>query len=156
MRNYEYTLLLSPLLSEDEVTGKVSTIVSTIQEKGGILEKQAILGKKPFHSAAKSANSPREAYLVVLNFMATPDHQESIQSMQKADGTVLRFMGIQKVLRNQSPKSFAATKEKSRPEASETNDTPEQTEDQTRKIDVQDIDTQLDEIFKKEQQDEPK
>ena len=65
MRNYDLTFIFSPLLAEEEVNDVFQEFASFIQEEGGILENQNLLGKKPLLAPIKKA---KEAYLAAITF----------------------------------------------------------------------------------------
>ncbi|MBI2644278.1 MAG: 30S ribosomal protein S6 [Candidatus Wildermuthbacteria bacterium] len=139
MKNYEYTIILSPNLSDEEVANKVSQLVSFLQEKGGILEKQSLVGRK---SLAYSIKKENEGHIAVISFLGSAETHAMLANKIKTEQGIMRFLALtrtpQKVSRKQP--SFASARSHQAP--------LEETKGQE-KITAQDIDKQLEEILGK-------
>ncbi|MBI2577728.1 MAG: 30S ribosomal protein S6 [Candidatus Wildermuthbacteria bacterium] len=149
MRNYQHTLILSPLLTEDEVSAQTGRLVSFIQEQGGILEKQAITGRRPL---AHPLGKHNEGYVVMLQFLANPEKQLTINKKLKEEDDVLRFLPLVFTPRKERPKKIRTVAQQGAVEpASQQDQTTEAKEEAGERITIEAIDKKLDEIFKEEQ-----
>ena len=77
MRNYDLTLIFSPLLSAEEANDQFQQFVSFVQEQGGILEDQRMLGKKPLLSPIRGS---KEGYLALIAFSLS---EEKLPAFEK-------------------------------------------------------------------------
>jgi ribosomal protein S6 len=166
MRNYRLTLILSPLLQEQEVNDTIQQTASLIQGHGGILGDQGMKGKKPLLSPIKGH---KEGYLAILEFTLNAEHTAELESASKENPHILRFLLIQKEHKKAPkvqtvpalaqtteglPAEKAQLKEKDLAEESlihqPANESPEKLKEEE-KIDLQGIDEKLEEIFKETQ-----
>ena len=142
MRNYEHTILFSPLLTEEEVQGKLGKIGSQIQEQGGILERQNMLGKRRLGEAI---GKHQEAYLGIVNFFANPDQQEQVNKALREEEAIIRILPLTKRVYKQTVKQTKPARAKE-PEASSL----EEGKDEN-KVTIQEIDKKLEEIFREDE-----
>ena len=90
MRNYDLTLILSPLLSKEEANDLFQKIVSFVQEQGGILGNHTILGKR---SLLARIGGFREGFLAAISFSLHEDKLEHIEKRCKEERPgVLRYI----------------------------------------------------------------
>ena len=132
MKNYELTLILSPLASETEMNDLIGTIVSFLQEQGGLLSNQNT-GKRM--RLSYPIKKQTEGTLTTLTFTLSPDKLKVLDAKLKEDTLILRYMLINKVVKASTVKS----------------DTPRlaPTTTETRvKADSKEIEEKLEEIFK--------
>ena len=154
MRNYDVSLIFSPLLAEQEVNDILQKLASLIQEKGGILGDQQIRGKRPLLAPIKKQ---KEGYLVTLAFTLAPEQLEGFEKECKENQHILRFL-----IAKQAKKRFkggpritlkqplianalSQPKPKEKIPATIASSVEEKREE---KIDLKDIDEKLEEIFK--------
>lgn len=141
MRNYELTLILSGGLKLEQLTQALEAIVSFIQDKGGILLNQEIRGKRALLAPIKTQ---KEGNLASLTFTIDPSHMAELEKQLKENQKILRFLCAVTVSRK--------TKEKTPHLAPSLGSLPpmprEHVEEETRGIDLGDIDKKLEEIFK--------
>ena len=138
MRNYELTLLFSPILSEEEVNNTVQQIAATIQDKGGMLGRQDVKGKKPLLAPIKRH---KEAYLGILGFSLSEDQALQIEKVLEERNGLLRSMLLYVPARKKPAVPHFAKVAAER--------IPEPIAEQP-KVETEDIDKQLEEIFKDE------
>ena len=106
-------------------------LASLVQEKGGILGEQQMLGKRPLLAPIKSQ---KEGFLASLAFTVSPEYLGELEAQYKGNSRVLRSLLAQ--LKQQT-------------ETEGTQETQQQREPRKEeKIDLKDIDEKLEEIFK--------
>jgi len=136
MRNYDLTLIFSPLLSEQEANDHFQQFVSFVQGQGGILEDQRMLGKKPLLSPIRGS---KEGYLALIAFSLS---EEKLPVLEKECGVreqILRF-SLARQAKKAKKVRVAPTPIPAAPAVSEAK--------REEKIDLADIDEKLEEIFK--------
>jgi ribosomal protein S6 len=159
MRNYDVTLIFSPLLEEQQANDILQQLLSLVQEQGGILGDQQFKGKRPLLSPIKKH---KEGYLTAISFTLSPDHLETFEKFCKEQKDILRFLIAKQAKKRM--KSQPSLARKNPPMASSTPDMPEtggatvtksssaqkEKHDQSgeEKTDLKDIDEKLEEIFK--------
>jgi len=134
MRNYDLTLIFSPQLSDQETNDLFQQFVSFVQEQGGILENQRLLGKRPLLAPIQDN---KEGYLSTVTFSLNEENLPALEKKCKETSQILRF--------------FLARKEKKTKKAriaSTPEIIPAPTQKKEDKIDLKDIDEKLEEIFK--------
>ncbi len=132
------SLIFSPLLSDDEANDLFQQFVSFIQEQGGILEDQRMLGKRPLLTPIRHS---KEGHLALVTFAL---HEEKLSALEKRcreTSQILRFFLMKQVKRAQKKVRVALPSET--PLA-----TPAVTPQKEEKIDMKDIDEKLEQIFK--------
>ena len=128
MKNYELTLILKNDLTNEALNTLLQGISALIQEKGGLLEKQEIKGKR------------EKGTLVALVFSLKPEEIENLQKKIKDEKGIVRFMiMVAPRHRAQTPALRTLGTEKSYP--------TETKEEETVKLTAEDIDKKLEEIF---------
>lgn len=138
MRNYDLTLIFSPQLSDQEANDSFQQFVSFIQEQGGILENQRLLGKKPLLAPIQGS---KEGYLATVTFSLNEENLPALEKKCKGTSQILRFLLARK--EKQAKKAKIASV------ASIPETIPAPTQKKDDKIDLKDIDEKLEEIFKK-------
>ena len=134
MRNYDLTLISSPQLSDQETNDLFQQFVSFVQELGGILENQRLLGKKPLLAPIQGN---KEGYLSTVTFSLNEENLPALEKKCKETSHILRFLLVRK--EKQARKARIA----SMPET-----IPAPAQKKEGKIDLKDIDEKLEEIFK--------
>ena len=133
MRNYELTLIVSPEISEgavDDIIGKVTT---QIQEEGGIISKEEVLGRRKLPSFIQKHPS---GYLTLVSFSMQPEQLTGVEKTIKEEKQILRHMLLSKPLKVREIPTI-------------TTKTPTtKTAESEEKINIEDIDKKLEEIFK--------
>lgn len=152
MRDYELTLILSPVTSEAEVNDTTQELISFLQEEGGILYDQTFLGKKPLLAPVKHQT---EGYLGLVRFGLHPEKLSSLEKKCKEKGQILRFMMLSRPPKRveKSEKMILAKSSQSKQETLLTQQREPATqtpleENREKKVDLQDIEEKLKEIFK--------
>ncbi len=135
MRNYDLTLVFSPLLAEGEANDIFQRFVSFVQEQGGILGDQRLLGKKPLLAPIRGA---KEGYLAIVTFSLGEEKLPSLVKECKENAQVLRFFILKQVKKTK--------KARVTPVSTPTPILAEEKKEE--KIDLNDIDKKLEEIFK--------
>lgn len=136
MRNYDLTLIFSPLLADQEANDLFQQFVSFIQEQGGILQDQHLLGKKPL--LAPIADS-KEGYLATITFSLNEENLPALEKKCRETRQILR--------------SFVARQAKKARKlkiAHVSSTIPTATLQKEEKIDLKGIDEKLEEIFKEQ------
>ena len=135
MRNYDLTLIFSPLLADEQANDLFQQFVSFVQEQGGILADQRLLGKKPLLAPIRHA---KEGYLATITFSLNEENLPNVEKRCKETQHILRF--------------FLVKQAKRKPKKTRVAPTPEiaaaLTQKKEEKIDLQNIDEKLEEIFK--------
>ena len=135
MRNYDLSLIFSPLLPEEEANDLFQEFVSFVQEQGGILENQRLLGKKPLLAPIRDS---KEGYLGIITFSLSEEKLPNLEGKCKGTERILRF--------------FLVRQAKRTPKKTRTIPTPEiasaPMQKKEEKADLKDIDEKLEEIFK--------
>jgi len=89
MKYYELTYLIKPELSENEIKGIQEKIISSIQEKEGILDYQSGYEKI---TLAYSIKKNLEAYISTINFFLKSNNINDIEKKVKAEKEIIRFI----------------------------------------------------------------
>ena len=135
MRNYDLTLIFSPLLASEEANDLFQQFVSFVQEQGGILADQRLLGKKPLLAPIQHA---KEGYLAVITFSLNEENLSSLEKKCKETQQILRFFIVKQAKRIvKKTRMFPVPEIAASP-----------VEKKEEKVDLQDIDEKLEEIFK--------
>lgn len=136
MRNYDLTLIFSPLLADEEANDLFQQFVSFVQEQGAILADQRLLGKRPLLAPIRHA---KEGYLAVITFSLNEENLPNLEKKCKETQQILRFFIVKQ------PKKVTKKKGRVAP-------TPElavaAAPQKEAKADLKDIDEKLEEIFK--------
>lgn len=140
MRNYELTLVFSADLKTEQLTQALEGIISLIQSQGGILLNQEIRGKKALLAPIKTQ---KEGKLAALKFTIDPSHIEEVEKYLKEDRKILRFLCVVSVSRKVKEKTPHLAPQIVYPAMPK-----EHTQEETKGIDLGDIDKKLEEIFK--------
>jgi len=88
MKLYEFTYLISPESSEDDLKTFGEKINSLIQNEGGILDEVATPIKKGLAYPIKKQTS---AYLTTLGFRLSSEKLENLEKKIKAEDKILRY-----------------------------------------------------------------
>jgi len=153
MKDYELTLILSPDIEETQVNDTVQELISFIQDEGGILYDQNILGKKPLLAPVKNH---KEAYLGLLVFNIQPEKLSVLEKKCKETEQILRFLLLvrpaKKIAKTPKSSRILNTIQKISPDLQGPESEGETTIDKKKeeKIELKDIDEKLKEIFKEE------
>jgi ribosomal protein S6 len=135
MRNYDLTLIFSPLLSDGEANDLFQQFVSFVQEQGGILADQRLLGKKPLLAPIRHA---KEGYLAQITFSVNEEKLPNVEKKCKETQQILRFFLVKQTKRVIKKTRVAPTPEIAIAPVQKKED----------KVDLHDIDEKLEEIFK--------
>lgn len=136
MRNYDQTLIFSPLLSEEEANDQFQRFVSFVQEQGGILENQRLLGKKPLLAPIRDS---KEGYLATISFSLNEENLPILEKKCKETENILRFLVMRQAKRAKKMRHAPAPAS-----------VPVLAQKKEEKIDLKDIDEKLEEIFKEQ------
>ncbi len=134
MRNYDLTLIFSPLLSDEEANDLFQQFVSFVQEQGGILENQHLLGKRPLLAPIQDS---KEGYLATIIFSLNEANLPVLEKKCRETRQILRFFVVRQV------KKAKKTRVAPVPPIA-----PIGIKQKEEKIDLKDIDEKLEEIFK--------
>ncbi|MBI4123001.1 MAG: 30S ribosomal protein S6 [Parcubacteria group bacterium] len=89
MPNYEWTLLLDPVLEEKQARQQVASAASLVQEGGGIVQSQEVLGKRPLPSTIRKH---REVNLARIEATIAQDRVEAVAKKLDEIPAILRIM----------------------------------------------------------------
>lgn len=150
MRNYDLTFILSSRLSEEQVNDLIQQFTSFIQEEGGILDDQKILGKKPLLAPIQNE---KEGYLTSISFSLNEAKLAAIEKKSKETPEILRTMLLKqpkRIMKRQRQPSIKQPIQEiaqvsSKPETADVSSSEHKKEE---KVDLKDIDEKLEEIFK--------
>lgn len=137
MPNYEWTLLLDPVLEEEQARQQVAAAASLVQEGGGMVQSQEVLGKRPLPS---SIQKRREAHLCRIEATLAPDRVETVGKKLNEMPAILRMMLTIKRHRAPMPQRRQLHKSVLK--------TPAQPKE---KMDVQEIDKKIEELLQEPQ-----
>ena len=137
MRNYEITLILSSVKQEEELNDIFQKFIAFIQEQGGILEKQQIIGKRHLGSPIQKKE---EGILATVSFSISQEKLPEIEKALKETTDVLRYLISHK-------KPIRLAKQRPKKERVFTTAPRETTAE---KIELKNIDEKLEEIFKEQ------
>ena len=133
MRNYELTLIVSPEISEGAVNDIIGKVTTQIQEEGGIISKEEVLGRRKLPSFIQKHPS---GYLTLVSFSMQPEQLTGVEKTIKEEKQILRHMLLSKPLKVREIPTI-------------TTKTPTtKTAESEEKINIEDIDKKLEEIFK--------
>ncbi|MDP4007248.1 MAG: 30S ribosomal protein S6 [bacterium] len=135
MRNYELSLLLKTDMAESELQTLLGDVMSMLQDAGALLLGQESKGKRPLRTSIKKQ---QEAELAVLKFTLDPAKLGDVEQNLRTKENILRFMMLSYLPRKARERTLLKTV--SAPLIQET------TEEQ--KVEIEDIDKKLEEIFK--------
>ena len=133
MPNYEWTLLLDPALEEEHARQQLSSLASIVQEEGGIVQSQEILGRR---ALAHTLQKRQEAYLGRIEGILAQDRVESVGKKLQGIPSLMRFMLTLKP----KAQSVSQLRRFSRP-------TLRPAELPREKMDVQEIDKKIEELL---------
>ncbi|HEX9721693.1 MAG TPA: 30S ribosomal protein S6 [Candidatus Paceibacterota bacterium] len=147
MRNYDVTFIFSPLLEESSLNDTLSKLASFVQEKGGILGNQHIKGKRPLLAPI---GKHKEGFLATLSFSLVPEHLEAFEKYCKEQKDILRFLAAKHIRHATKAQPTIARPHPTPVLSAAAPETPASlTEAKSEeKIDLEDIDKKLEEIFK--------
>ena len=147
MRNYEVSLIFSPQIEERGVNDLFQQLLSSVQENGGILHGQKMLGKSTLLSPIQRH---KEGYAASVSFAINQEKLSELEKKLKEESQILRFLLIQPKRRTVAPqKEISSSKVKDRVVGKqEVALEPAAAEQKEEKIDLKDIDKKLEEIFK--------
>ena len=136
MRNYDLSLIFSPLLSAEETNDLFQKFVSFVQEQGGILQDQRLLGKRPLLAPIRNS---KEGYLAIITFSLSEEKLPNLEAKCKETEPIIRFFLMRQVKRVKKarPRSMPIPEIAAAP-----------TQRKEEKADLKDIDEKLEEIFK--------
>src|SRR3990172_7407061 len=89
MKNYDLTLILSPELLDEKANDLFQQFVSFVQEQGGILEDQRLLGKKPLLAPIRDS---KEGYLATIAFSLNKENLPALDKKCRETQHILRFL----------------------------------------------------------------
>jgi len=89
MKSYELTCLISPDLSEEELSAIKEKIASFVQQEGGFFNETAFAQKKALAYPIKKKGS---AYLIIINFQLSSEKIESLENKLKNEENILRYL----------------------------------------------------------------
>jgi len=133
MRNYELTLIVSPEISEGAVNDVIGKVTTQIQEEGGIISKEEVLERRKLPSFIQKHPS---GYLTLVNFSIQPEQLTGVEKTIKEEKQILRHMLL-----------FKPVKVREIPTITTKIPAPKTTGSEE-KMDIEDIDKKLEEIFK--------
>tara|TARA_Y100000310_G_scaffold345762_1_gene469556 strand:+ start:7911 stop:8330 length:420 start_codon:yes stop_codon:yes gene_type:complete len=137
MKNYELTILLSPVLTQEQLQETFQQLTTSLQNQGAIVMSQDLKGRRSLLSPIKGN---QEATLAVIKFTLDPVKLEQLKTSLNKQDSILRLM-----LLSWTPRK---TEQKIMPQPQTM---PQQTpEPEAEKVEVGDIDKKLEEIFKDE------
>lgn len=156
MRNYEIALLLSSKITEEAANQTVQVISSFIQDQGGILLNQDLLTKRALPSPLSKG---KNVFFTTVSFRVSQEHLADIEKKVKEINEVMRFSIIKPAERKASSRSVGKIRSSHATGAKETSsielptDTvPTETapieEESREKVNLQELDDKLEEIFK--------
>ncbi|MDP3901253.1 MAG: 30S ribosomal protein S6 [bacterium] len=139
MRNYEFTVILSPQRSESEINDFFQGFIAQVQDMGGILEKQAV---SDLVRLGVPVAGNEQGVLGVASFALDPEKLPGAQRILADSESVLRSFVLHKKARKNRTSSrglsFTAKPEAAREAKEETAMNP------------QAVDQKLEEMFKEE------
>ena len=133
MPNYEWTLLLDPVLEEEQARQQLAAAASLVQESGGMVQSQEVFGKRPLPS---SIQKRREAHLGCIEATLAEESCETVGKKLKEIPAILRMMLT--IKRHRSPMPQRRQLHRSLLK------TPVQARE---KMDVREIDKKIDELL---------
>lgn len=135
MKYYELACLISPNLSENELSSFSEKINSLVQEQGAILDK--ILPEKKI-SLGYPIKKNTSAFFKILIFKLNPEKLVDLEKKLKDNQEILRYT----ILNIKEPlKQIPSKRQVKKPEALEIEDKPK------KKVELKDIDRKLKEIL---------
>ena len=138
MPNYDWTLIIDPLMEEEQARTQLTQASSVIQEEGGVVQNQELLGKRELPSMVAKR---REAYLARIEATLNQERVESVAKKLKEQTPILRFMTTIK-------HAYQAMPQKRRSLHRTVVKQPAQPRE---KMDVQEIDKKIEEFLEKPQ-----
>lgn len=134
MKYYELNLLISPELSQDELSGVKEKVISSIQEGKGTLIDAGVTTKKKLSVSIKGR---REAYLLTCSFHIEPEKMKELEGKLKSEEKIMRFLVTIKhpIGKITARKRIRVLDKKPKQKAKE-------------KVELKDIEEKLDEILK--------
>lgn len=122
------------MLAEEEANDVFQKLVSFIQEQGGILEDQRLLGKKPLLAPVRGI---KEGHLATIVFSLAEEKLQAIKETCNESGHILRFLLMKRVRHAKKVKTPLAAAP-----------TPIAEQKREEKVDLKNIDEKLEEIFR--------
>lgn len=140
MQNYELTLLCPATLNQEELQKALQSVILTLGDKGAIGMNQDMRGRRILPQGIKKQ---KEAYLISIKFMSDPNNAQAIQESIKANPSVLRSAFLTYTPRKMEEKIVVHSAVLS--DAA-----------QEPKVEIADIDKQLEELFGEKKKPEEK
>ena len=142
MRNYEVSLIFSPQIEERGVNDLFQQLLSSVQENGGILHGQKMLGKSTLLSPIQRH---KEGYAASVSFAINQEKLSELEKKLKEMPQILRFLLILQQKRTTAPqKEISSSKAEERVVGKqEVASEPAAAEQKEEKIDFNDIDKKL-------------
>jgi len=135
MKYYELNYLISPELSEQEAKQLQEKIISFIQKKEGVLEKEEKPVKKNLSYPIKKKET---AYLACIGFHFQPQEIASLEKEIKSENQILRFLLLKEKLPKKTKAPLKISKKPAKPKEVQ----PKQ------KVKLKEIEEKLEEILK--------
>jgi ribosomal protein S6 len=133
MTNYELTYLISPEINEDQIQAVSQSIVSYIEEQGGVLS--GVQGKPLKKILGHPIEDHIMAYVGTLKFSFSSEKTKSLEEKLKQEKQILRIMLITKPQKEKL--NFRKIRKKFTP-----------TSVKKQKVELKDIDQKIEEILK--------
>lgn len=137
MRNYELSLLLKAELAEGQIQGLLGEVASILQDQGALLLSQDMKGKRTLPSPVKNQGIVE---LAVLKFSLDPAKLETVEKDLRTRDSILRFFMLSYL-----PRRARGNRVMAKTAAAVV---PERQETEEEKVEIEDIDKRLEEIFK--------
>ena len=93
MKHYELDYLISPDVTEEELSAIREKITSLIQAEGGLLDRTGSGDKKLLAYPIKSKN---EAFLITLTFQSDPEKISGLEKELKSASKIIRYIILNK------------------------------------------------------------
>ena len=134
MQRYELAYLISDEIPEEEVKSLQNKVASSIQEEGGILNKENVFLRRQL---AYPIKRQAQAYLVVSDFQLNPEKLADFEKKLKETAQILRYL----ILIKKSPRPMKTVFRIRKPK--------EITEE--KKVELKEIEKKLEEILNEPQ-----
>jgi small subunit ribosomal protein S6 len=143
MKTYELTYLITPEVAEEGAKETQSKLVSSIQEKGGIIEgeRQPLLKK-----LAYSIKKRPQAFLAVVVFQLTPEKLTELEKEIKENELILRQLFLSKAKQKKEKEPRLTKRRKIEPKKE-----GEKTGEKRPKTELKEIENKLEEILAESQ-----
>jgi len=141
VKNYEFTYLIVPDLSDEQVKTYHEKIGSFIAEDGGTVANQILPSKR---TLAYNINGKSSAFMATFIFSGEPAVLEKLRIRIKEEKQILRHILLEKITRKEKTKSRAKIHAEKKKEHS-LEEAPRHKEFQ--KTEMKDIDKKIEEIL---------